>query len=581
MLLAGLARPGAGRPSPVDPTAAEGPNPAVMSIPVVDGRASADFPHRGTERLRLAVIVSATSTATGPFAVRLKARTAHGPARSAVPVAPHMGHHFHSPAPSKPDTDPVAASPPAAREFTLLVREGDPGAAENYLPVRATLRAVGRHVQVYVDRNDADRVSQDAVRELVSTFDDRVHPRSARLWGTARDVDGDGRFTILMTSWLGRLGGGRLAADGYVRGADFDPSVTAPFGNRCDMLYMNADVRPGPHLKTVLAHEYAHAVIAGVRSARASSDAPAELEGWLDEAVAHVTEDFHGFSRSNLDYRLRAFLTAPERHRLVVRDYFREGLFRSPGHRGATYLFLRWCVDRHGDDLLRRLIVSPLGGTVALERATGRPFPELYRDWTVDLARRAVGQQRRGDFCIEEPLIPRVRRLSVDGEEASWTAEGTTSAYFLIEAPTGEAIRIEAGAPPAAGLQVTVFPVEDAASAPIATVRLERSTGGDATLRLNLAERTGQAHRVECISWEPSSNISGRRSVEGGILRGPGLPALTIPPAGRATSPPISLRLSPLEPDRWTFAVQSIDDRGRRSASYVDVEARRIGDRDD
>ena len=53
-------------------------------------------------------------------------------------------------------------------------------------------------------------------------------PPPRRQFGRARDVDGDGRFTVLMSSWLTRLAGGRHAVDGYVRGADFDATLAAP-----------------------------------------------------------------------------------------------------------------------------------------------------------------------------------------------------------------------------------------------------------------------------------------------------------------------------------------------------------------
>ena len=60
-------------------------------------------------------------------------------------------------------------------------------------------------------------VGPDVLRDLVETFDDRVFPAPPGSFGQARDVDGDGRFTVLMSSWLTRLAGGRHAVDGFVR----------------------------------------------------------------------------------------------------------------------------------------------------------------------------------------------------------------------------------------------------------------------------------------------------------------------------------------------------------------------------
>ena len=65
-----------------------------------------------------------------------------------------------------------------------------------------------------------------------------------------------------------------------------------------------------------------------------------------------------GFPTSNIDYRVSAFLTRPERYQLVVDDYYAADLFRSHGSRGSTYLFLRWCADRYGPDLVPALVHS-------------------------------------------------------------------------------------------------------------------------------------------------------------------------------------------------------------------------------
>ncbi len=58
-----------------------------------------------------------------------------------------------------------------------------------------------------------------------------------------------------------------------------------------------------------MAHEYMHAVVYArkSRARRASKSGPIEEEGWLDEAMAHLAEDLHGFSTTNIDYRVSAF----------------------------------------------------------------------------------------------------------------------------------------------------------------------------------------------------------------------------------------------------------------------------------
>ena len=130
--------------------------------------------------------------------------------------------------------------PPQRHDFWLMVRDGDVAVASNYLSVKGILRAVGKRVQIYVAAEDLDRVGPELLKELVATFDDRIVPVAARSVGLASDIDKDGRFTVLLSSWLNRLGQGRHAVDGFVRVTDLDPAFPAPFGNHCDMMYLSA-----------------------------------------------------------------------------------------------------------------------------------------------------------------------------------------------------------------------------------------------------------------------------------------------------------------------------------------------------
>ena len=234
--------------------------------------------------------------------------------------------------------------------------------ASNYQAVEGRLRAVGRRIQVYVDARDLADVSPETLRDIVATFDETIYPDAAARSRPAVDVDGDGRFTVLFSSWLARLAGGKASVDGFVRGADLDLSLGQPLGNRCDMMYLNSTLKAGPHLRTIVAHEYTHAVTFSRKALAREGVIGLEEEGWLDEALAHLVEDSHSFSKSNIDYRVSAFLSRPERYRLVVEDYYAADLFRSHGNRGATYLFLRWCVDQYGPDLVDTLIRSELRG---------------------------------------------------------------------------------------------------------------------------------------------------------------------------------------------------------------------------
>lgn len=430
---------------------------------------------------------------------------------------------------------------PPDRDFFLHVTDGPLDDPQQYVRVAARVIAEGRHVRVYLDRQQSpDELAPGVADEIVRLFEQDILPVSRARLGGYRDVDGDGTFTILLTPWLNRLQGGATSLGGFVRGSDFRRDIPAPLSNQCDMLYLNTNVQPGPHLHALLAHEFTHAVCFSERlSAQAGGlqgRVPDE-EDWLNEAIAHVAENVHDSGWSNLDYRISRFLNDPQRYPLVVSDYYRSGLWRDHGCRGAAYLFLRWCVDRFGDDLLTRLIHSPLRGQDNLERAAGVPFDELFRRWTLALlqsgcigpkagvsaqhvSRHAPDEYRsldlRGRLAGWGLAGPRVRQWDVDGGQRTVPLRGTAATFWELHAtgsPGGRRIHIRSDSE--APLQVSI--VKRRAGWPRARIEtefvtLERTSRSDlenteqpatiAAMRLRvLGQAEGNLH-VETVSCE-------------------------------------------------------------------------------
>ena len=380
----------------VSPAAASSPTSSLLPLQVHAGRCSFVLPaSRPGEKYYL--VIGSLARSSGLHHVTI--RTTPHPGAVELPVArdepdaawrQSRADPSARPAPARRSRSIPSAYPPAEpplkRVFHLPVKDRDFQDRASYAAVTGRLRAVGRHVQVYVDDDDANSEGLcAAVADAVKTFDDAVYPEACRTLGHPLDVDRDGRFTILFSGRLGKLGSGRSRLDGFVRGSDFYRDQAAPFGNRCDMLYLNSALRPGPHLRTVLAHEYTHAIVfcEHVLTDYQPNTPRREEECWLNEALAHLTESRHGFGWSNLDYRVSAFLNAPERYSLVVPDYHAAGLWRSHGHRGAAYLFLRWCADQYGTELTGRLAqtnLSRCGQYRGRDRRTlSRSFPPLDR----------------------------------------------------------------------------------------------------------------------------------------------------------------------------------------------------------
>jgi hypothetical protein len=451
-------------------------------IEVEAGQTAIDLAFRGNTRYLL--IVSSLAPADTEHTVALAA----APARTIASVPARVLHGLPA---ARMEAPPVAeirrlprthssrrvpprapaqrpASAPRERDFHLHVTEGSLDDPRHYARVRGRVVAEGEHVRVYLDgRLKPHGLAPGLVEEIVERFDHEIIPLASRWLGTYRDVDGDGRFAVLLTAWLGRLEGGRTSLGGFVRAADFRRDVAPPFGNACDMLYLNAELRPGPHLGALLAHEFAHAVCFSERAADNSIAAAfPDEDDWLNEAIAHVAENLHGASWTNLDYRISRYLADTARYPLVVPDYYHAGLWRNHGCRGATFLFLRWCVDQFGEGLLRRLVRGPLPGVRNLESATGLRFEDLFRRWTVALAAsdpHAPGGYRSLDLFGMLPgwglCGPRIESWNVAGNSRLLALKGMATTFVELHAREPGIRSITLRGTPGAALQVTLVPL--------------------------------------------------------------------------------------------------------------------------
>jgi hypothetical protein len=467
---------------------------------------------------------------------------------------------------------PPLAEPPRQRTFHVFVGEHDFGSPDAYAAVAADLRAVGCRCQVYVDRAHPDPGAvQPAADDVVRTFDDDVYPRARRQLGRCLDVDRDGRFTVLFSPSLAKMSRGKVSLGGFVRGSDFYRDLPAPLGNRCDLLYLNTDLRPGPHLRALVAHEYTHAVVFCEHVLADFPPGPRrqDEEGWLNEGLAHVAEGLNGFGWSNLDYRVSAFLSAPERYRLVVPDYYGERLWRSHGNRGATYLFLRSCCDRH-PGLPARLVQSDLAGVANLEAGTREPFADLFRRWCVAVARGEAGPGLYGPLGGRLLCGPHAHEVSLAGGRADVDVAGTAAAYVLLHSPGGGRARVTVDAEPGADLQVTLVPLPPGS----ARLSLRAEPDGRDSYRLVLAAH-GSGVTLEGAAWERAVPKSSRP--EDSSYR-PGDPpggevrewfgARRLQAGEPRTSAPVDL---PGGAGAWVFKVWGRDAAGRAVAAWAEV----------
>ncbi len=283
--------------------------------------------------------------------------------------------------------------PESERAFYLFVTEGDLSDKNKYTRITGRLIQQSPRVAVYLDdQQHTNELTAGLVNEIIEIMEQQVLDQITRKCGPIRDVDLDGRFTILLSPWLNKLQGGKTSINGFVRPSDFRESVVAPFSNHSDMLYLNSTLKPGQELLDLLSHELTHAAISSFRTAPVQSQYGSLMdeEDWLNEGIAHIMEPGY----TNRDYRISEFYRSPESYPLVVSDYYRAQLWRNHGCRGAVSLFLDWCnqIDST-QNFSYRFAHHPSTGIKKIEQLTEFRFSELFRQWSLNLVSQSLNAQ--------------------------------------------------------------------------------------------------------------------------------------------------------------------------------------------
>ncbi len=302
---------------------------------------------------------------------------------------------------SKPRPEIAAgAAPKVGDRHAFCVCDWSSGACARQRRAQATVRFRSPHAAFFVD-DAAQAGFDDAIangfpslwQDLGNVYETQVLPAIEGAFGTPTDVNQDGVMWLLFADLGPSSGEGMMIGNFDVHDAYY-PSDTTPDcsgegegrgSNGADLLYLRdlasfvseggADFTPervlGELYPNSMAHELQHDINFNVhwRLGRAMQGPVAE-ESWLDEGLSMVAEDVAGYGLA----------------RPAARNSIRRYLQRYPGfsltswdgdvygNYGGAHAFLRYFMDRQGDQLARRLENAALTGKASFEAATGLPF---------------------------------------------------------------------------------------------------------------------------------------------------------------------------------------------------------------
>ena len=240
---------------------------------------------------------------------------------------------------------------------------------KNYYTVTATVKVVTAHAYWYVD-NEYD-VNLSAVRKSAQVWESKIYPTDHKYFGSERTpgIDDDPHVTILLADIAG--------VGGYFSSSDSYSTVVNPYSNEREMIYIasppETTVGSGNYFEGVLAHEFQHMIHANVSPNR---------DVWLDEGCSDVAMSLNGYDIGGADY---AYLLDPD----TQLNAWAATPDKSIAHYGASYLFLRYMMQRFGGaTFIQALLASPGSGVEAFDTALQKVgakqnFQSAFTDWLV------------------------------------------------------------------------------------------------------------------------------------------------------------------------------------------------------
>lgn len=238
-----------------------------------------------------------------------------------------------------------------------------------YYQITASIKVVTEHAYWYV--KDGYSVNLQRLQESANWFETHIYPTDRRVFGMEANpgIDNDPRITVLMAPIAG--------VGGYFSSSDAYPRAVNHYSNQRDMIYIS-DVplgtagAPGNYFEATLAHEFQHMIEWNLNRDR---------DVWVDEGCSEIAMYLNGYDIGGAE---QAFRANPD----TQLNAWSETTMASP-HYGASYLFLRYLMDKYGGERFISSLLKHGGvgvdGIDATVKEAGNPqgFESAFKDWTI------------------------------------------------------------------------------------------------------------------------------------------------------------------------------------------------------
>lgn len=321
----------------------------------------------------------------------------------------------------------LALTAQASTSRTFKVLDSFYGTTSTTL-VPASLVYQTSNFNIYIDDRNLGSLDRDDIEELATNFD-AVIDEEKQMFGYESDVDGDGRFNVLLTQVVNELGGSSGGiVTGFFYAVDLFSSSQYPQSNETEIFYTFV---PDPNgdfgtpisksfslsniLPSVLPHEYQHMINFNMHYLR---NGGSPEKSFLNESLSHLAEDLYSVNAEG--YMTHTGVENPARISgyLASTDDLCIVCGASLYQRGGGYLLLRYLYEQaekgnlstasSGRDFVYRLLDTDKIGVDNIVMA-------VYGGGNVEtLFRELMGQFGLAIFLSDTDLSSD-SRLSVDG----------------------------------------------------------------------------------------------------------------------------------------------------------------------
>ncbi|RMH43675.1 MAG: hypothetical protein D6694_06790, partial [Gammaproteobacteria bacterium] len=227
--------------------------------------------------------------------------------------------------------------------------------------VTAILVYRSAHLDFWVEKGQVALNAEAQFAQIASQFETEVYPVAARFFAP-----------MILEPSVAVLHATGMGENIYAYYADIDelPQYLFSLSNEASMIYVNLDnVTPASdYYMRLLAHEWQHVLQRRV-------DPNEEL--WLNEGMSELIATLATGPTNGLSQEY-------QRHPDIPLLAWKQEDTPLSAYYGGAYLFLRYLLDRFGDNFLRMVIASPdngIGGFRIYLAEKGLDFASVYTDW--------------------------------------------------------------------------------------------------------------------------------------------------------------------------------------------------------